>query len=550
SSNPIPALQARIGIAQGRGDDAEVGRLISQLQERMPQAVGPVMLEVDRLFARREEQQARRRMDRALAEEPEAMIELRRALRAMGGSSPLERYRLDGAQVIREFESSGRTYREPMVLVLDYTVHRVFADGSMLELTHNVFRLQSQEAVDAMGEFEVPEGAQLLTLQTVKADGRRLEPDEIAGKETISFASLAVGDYIEFEYLRPRGSAAGYPGGFVGERFYFQSFETPFDRSELTVVVPREIELTIDPRGPAPRTETREDDGTRVYQWRVRESRPLVQEPGSVASVEFLPSIYWGHGASWEQYVESLRDVLADRDVRDPAVERLVREIAGEGASPEARARRIYAWALREIDDSQDLFGQAAAMVAARSGNRTRALRYLLAIAGVPAELALVRSFTADSTRSELPDDDLYQNLLIRIRGDGGDPIWLSAGAQDAPFGYIPPPLAGMDALVLNEQAERATVTERSLEADLRRVEVEVALRGDGGARVTVVESYRGAGAVLWRNQLEEVPEAELERQFESGYVANLLPGSTLERLVISGREDPEGELVLRYEVE
>jgi len=75
-------------------------------------------------------------------------------------------------------------------------------------------------------------------------------------------------------------------------------------------------------------------------------------------------------------------------------------------------------------------------------------------------------------------------------------------------------------------------------------------LRPGGGARVAVVETFRGAGAVLWRNQLEEIPDNNMESQFESAYIANLLPGGQLTRLVISGREDPEAPLVLRYDVE
>lgn len=438
-----------------------------------------------------------------------------------------------------------------MLLALDYTVYRVFDDGSMLELTHNIFRLQSQEAVDAMGEFRVPDGAHMLTLQTIKRDGRRLEPDEIAGKETISFPSLSPGDYIEFEYVRPHAAPAGYPGGFVGDRFYFRNFETPFDISELTVVTPRDMELVVDPRGDAPATEERVEGSVRVYRWAVEESRPLVQEPGSIPSREFFPSIAWGRGASWDLYVESLRDVLADRDPRDPSAERLVHRILGsepERATLEQRAHRIYRWVLANIEDSDDVFGMAPSMLAARTGNRARILRYLLELAGLEADLVLARSFATDATRSELPDDDTYQNLLVRVSG-GPAPIWLYTAMRGAPFGYVPPLLAGMDALVLNEAAERVEIAQRDLQADLHTIEVDVELGRSGGARVSVVETFHGSGAVAWREQLEAIPDADLEQQFESAYVASLLGGGRLRRLNISGREDAERPLVLRYEV-
>ncbi|HHH29861.1 MAG TPA: DUF3857 domain-containing protein [Polyangiaceae bacterium] len=548
---PLNALQAELDIANSRDDQAEVGRLLTQLLERIPLSAPLVQREADRLLARGDREGALARLTAALEAEPEAMMDLRRGLRAIGGGSPLEAYRRDGTQVIRDLEASDRSYDEPMVLVFDYTVYRVFEDGSMLELTHNIYRLQSQEAVNAMGEFHVPENAQMLTLRTVKEDGTRLEPDEIAGKETISFPSLSPGDYIEFEYLRPRPAPAGYPGGFAGDRFYFQNFETPFDHSQLTVIVPRDVELMIDPRGPAPETQTSIEGETRVYRWAVQESRPLRQEPSAVSAREFFPSINWGHGATWDLYVESLRDVLADRNVIDPAAQRLVATIIGDDrrATVEQRAARLRSWVLENVENNADVFGLAPAMLAARAGNRTRVLHYLLRLAGIEAELALARSYAADATHAELPDDDTYQNLIVRMRGSDGW-RWLHAGAHGAPFDYIPPPLAGMDALLLDASAARVTVAERALEADLHSVDVDVLLRRDGGARVTVVETYRGAGAVSWRNQLEEVPDEHLEAQFESQYVANMLPGGELTRLVITGREDAEGPLVLRYDVQ
>lgn len=547
----LGTLRAELELATARGDEAAIGPLLERLRVHLPRSPDLVLQEADRILARGDAQAARAHLEAALVREPDSMAELRRPLRAIGGDSPLEPYRRDGAEVIRRLEASGRTYEEPMVLVLDYTVYRVFADGSMLELTHNIVRLSSQEAVDARGEFEVPEGAQMLTLRTVKADGTQLEPDEIAGKDTISFPSLAPGDYIEFEYVRARPPPAGYPGGFVGERFYFQSFETPFDHSELTVVVPRGVELEIDPRGPAPETATSDADGTRVYRWAVDESRPLTQEPESVAAREFLPSIYWGRGASWRDYVETLRDVLADRDVLDPAARRAVAEILGEAAdgTAEQRAERLYRWVLDNVEDTDDVFGLAPAMLAARNGNRARVLRYLFEIAGLEAQLVLARSYASDATRSTMADDDTYQHLLLRVRGTEGW-TWLHTGSRGAPFGYLPRALAGMDALVLDASAEEVTVAERALEEDLRTIEVDVALRRDGGARVSIVETQRGTFAVQWRNDLEEIPEDSLEQQFEAQYVASFLPGGELQRLVITGREDADAPIVLRYEVE
>ncbi len=81
-------------------------------------------------------------------------------------------------------------------------------------------------------------------------------------------------------------------------------------------------------------------------------------------------------------------------------------------------------------------------------------------------------------------------------------------------------------------------------------MEVDLDLNRDGGARLSVVETFHGSGAVLWREQLERIPEAQLEQQFESAYVASLVPGARLTRLTISGRENADQPVVLRYDVE
>jgi tetratricopeptide (TPR) repeat protein len=550
SSALFQRLDAELTLARGQSDDAAVDRLLAHLAELQPRSEAVAVMQADRMLAAGDAPAAQARISSALDERPDGAGHLWRLLRAVGGDFPLEPFRLDGAQVIRDFERSGRSYDGPKVLVLDYTVVYVCPDGSTLELTHNIIRLQSEEAVDQEGEFRPPDDAQLLTLRTVKADGRRLEPDEIQGKDTISMPNLAVGDYVEFEYVRAEPAPAGFPHGVVGDRFYFQSFEVPFDRSELTVILPESIRPSIDRRGPAPDAEETVENGRRVLRWRVLGSRPRPLEPGSVSAREYLPSVLWAHNATWDAYVESLRDLLADRDLRDPAHERLVREIVGRDGphTPEAIARRIYHWVIENIDDSPDPFGQAATMVHSRAGNRARVLVYLLRLAGLEAELALARSFANDRTPSEIADEETYSFFVVRMRGSHG-PLWLWTGARGAPFGFLPlePMIRGQEALVLSERAERTRVAAPDVESDRARIEVELRLDGEGGAHAEVTETFHGATAVAWRAQLDGVAAAQLEDAFARRYVAQIAGGARLTQLSITGRNEPDEPLVLRY---
>ncbi len=545
-------LDTELTLARGRGDHAAVGQLLGELETLMPQSFDVVMMQADLALSRGDRAAALSRLARAHVEEPESMADLFRIERAVLGESPLEPFRRDGAQVIREFEASGHHYEAPRVLVLDYTVTRLFPDGSVLELTHNIIHVQSDEAAEDESQFTPPEGAHLLTLRTVKADGTWLEPDAIGGLEHIELPNVAVGDYVEFEYIRAEPPPQAFSGGVVGSRFFFRNYETPFESSSLTLVAPADMEILVDPRGQAPTTERTEEGNLRVYRWAVHQSEPFSREPSSVSPTEFFPSINWGYHASWADYIASLRDVLVDREVRDPAAERLVREIVGtDGASTaEQKATRIYEWVMRQIEESSGaLFEQAATMVATRTGSRARVLLYLLHIAGIDADLALVRDFAGDSTESQLPEDETYGSLLVRMAGTDG-PVWIGTAQRGASFATLPPNLRGMDAMMLNVAAERTRVTMPPLETDLRTVEVDATIDADADARFDVSETFRGAGAALWRTQLESIPTANLESAFDEGYVSRILPGAHMTSLRITGREELDQPLVLHYEFE
>ncbi len=544
----LALMSSEIAVARGRGDDAAVGRILARMAELSPRSITPPIDIADRRMATGNLDGARQELHDAVTREPAALGELRMISRAIGGEFALSEFRLDGAAVIREFEASGHEYDEPEVLVLDYTVVRVFEDGSTLDLTHNIWRVQADEALDERGEFTPPPGAHMLTLHTIKADGRRLEADPIEGKDSISLPSLEPGDYVEYEYVTTGEPVHAFPGGFLGDRFYFRSFETPYDKSQLTMVMPRGMEPLVDPRGPAPTTEERLEDDLRILRWTARESRPIPAEPSSVSPKEYLPSINVGIRATWPSFVESLRDALADQDVHDPAARALVARVLGHArnARQRVKAERLYRWVLDNVENNNDVFGLAPSMLADRTGNRARLLQYLFGLAGVRSKLVIARTLAADATPTELPDPETYQHLLVMV-GEGDHAVFLSTVDRGAPFGYVPPQLRGEPALVLDASAGQVEIPNAEIGADRRSIEIELTVQRNGSATAEVVETFRGAPAIAWRRDLESIPAAMLEHRFEEGYVARIVPGATLSSLTVSGREDIEQPLVFTY---
>ncbi|HEX7476575.1 MAG TPA: DUF3857 domain-containing protein [Polyangiales bacterium] len=544
-------LLAGIALAKNRGDEASVSAKIAELRALHPRAYSAVIEQLDSLLGRGDNAMALAALDAALVAEPASMAGLYRLSPVLGGHHVLAAYRKDGRKAITDFEASGRSYDGPEVLVLDYMAARVFEDGSSLELVHTVQKVQSDESVNRLAEVEVPEGAQVLTLRAWKPDGRKLEADAIAGKDSVSLPNVAVGDYVEFEYLQANAPADGFPHGYLGERFYFKSFEVPFHHSQMVMILPKDMPYRVDPRGPAPKLEEKLDGALRVLNWQVDQSLPLVGEPNSVSAREFIPSIRLGVNATWPAMIESLRDALVDRDLYDPYYAQLVKQIVGEAAPSDyrLRAERLYDWVLANVENNNDVFSQAALMLRAKAGNRARVLHYLLGLAGVPSKLALARNFAGDSTESEMADADTYDHLLVRV-DVGEQQLWLFTVERWAPFGFMPPILRGQAALLLEPGAPRVTISQGLLGEDSRKFSLEVSLHADGSAHIDALEALHGSEAISWRTQLEKIPAPELRRRFEQDYVSRLFPGARLSSLQVTGREQNQPDLSLAYAIE
>ncbi|MCA9601169.1 MAG: hypothetical protein KC417_04040 [Myxococcales bacterium] len=540
--------EGALRIARGRGDVDGMRKAVDALAAEQRDVFDAARDKVDLALAAGEKDQAHKTLEAALARSAGRAPELYRVGSAVFHDHPLDAYRLDGATVIRDFVKSGRAYDQPKIMVLDYTVIRVFEDGSSAELTHNIWRAQSDEGVNDLGEYSVRDGAELYTLRTHKADGRVLEPDVIRGKETLSLPDLQPGDFVEAEYVRYLPPSALFPKGYQTWRFFFESPEEAFDRSEFTVVVPKGTDPVVDARGNAPKTERSVKGDTEVLHWLARESRPITPEPGSVSGKEFIASVQASHAASWQDLVDAYRDALADADQADPRAARLAMRIAGpEGEAPRMdRAKRLYDWVVDNIEQENDVYGSAAAMVNAKSGHRARVFHYLAGLAGIPSDLLVAKTLASDPSQGEVADAGEYGQVLVEIvDGDVRRPI--AVADRTMPFGYIPPMLRGQSALRITANAEALRLPAESAVSDLRRIAVQATVALHGSATFDVTETHRGATAIRWRNDLEQIAEATLRPRFGEAYVARLVPGAELQDLDIQELRNRDVPLVLHY---
>jgi len=415
----------------------------------------------------------------------------------------------------------------------------VFPHGAQMILTHQIVRVQSKDAIDRWGEVDVPAGAEILTLCTHKPDGTTREPEEIAGKETISAADLAIGDYVEWETLETRPPSDAFRPGFLGERFYFQSFDAPLDRSEYLLVTPRGMAVGLDRRAGAPAPETRADaDGTTVATFAATRVPQLHVERSSVPPIEYVPSVRVSSNVSWAGWARFLREQLYGTARSSPAVRELADTLATAVRAQKGDRARLAAaivhWVTENVEAGDDLRDPASHALARGRGNRTALVLALARELGVPVQPVLARSRTVAEAEAPAPAQELddFGDTLVRF-DLGGRAAYVDLRLRHAAFGYLPPGLDGASVLALSDaRVGRA----RSVgTADQRTVDMTIRLDEQGGGVASATEELTGWPALEWAELVDRMgaDRAKLRQDFEQRWLGVQFPGARLRDLEV-----------------
>jgi tetratricopeptide (TPR) repeat protein len=510
---------------------------------------------------------------------------LREAIELVDGMTELSPYRIDGRKVIAEFEAQKPEMPGTAARVLDYSTIWIHANGSARMLEHEILAIQSREGIQEQAE-QRPRGL-LLKIRTIKKDGRVLDPEIVSGKETVTMPHLEIGDYIETETITTlRGDGQGGQR-FEGPRWFFREEKIPYWRSEFITISPKNRPLDIETGGSVPKPDVSESGALVIRRWRVDHSPALPEEPASAPIQEFLPNVRIGWGINLKDTVARMIDAAADETPRDPRLTRdaeaIVRGESPAGTSPkkpekaekaekaegsplpattapardpepapgdattiEGKARRIYRWVLTNVEAGRETDGRRA--VKGRSGNRTEAFIFLCRLAGIEADVGIVRDRLAAPPTGPMSEAETFGALAVRLTTEHG-PRWMVVRDKFAPYGYMPSSLRGQPAIVLRPGGPRET-TPTGGSIDGVTHEGTVDLSADGSARLEIEQRYEGKLAILLRSALEQLPEARFKEAIESRLLPQSLPGARVVTVDVKNLARHDEPLVLHMKLE
>jgi len=470
--------------------------------------------------------------------------ELGDAVELVEGTTELEPYRIDGTKIVNAYETSGGEMEGNAARVLDYSTLWIHPDGSSRMLEHELIRIQSQEAIGKMAEQKVPEGL-LLKMRVIKKDGAILEPEFVAGKQTVTMPHLEIGDYIETESIANHAGDGQLGQRYLGPHWFFREADVAYWRSEFVVISPKDKPLTIETRGDVPPPAIRDDGPLVVRRWRVDRSPAAPEEPASAPIQEFLPSVRVAWGISLADHLQRLADVASDELPRDPRIVRIAEQMVAGETLEDQKARKVYRWVLANVEDGREADGRR--VVVGKTGNRAVAFIYLCRTLRIPVEMAVTKDKLSPPPLGPISEAEQFDDFIVRV--GGSKPQWLAVHDKFAPYGYMPAGLRGQPVYRLIPGTPSETTTAHGA-SDGIVYEGSGEIHGDGTAAIELAQTFLGQAAMGLRAGLEQLPPAQLHDAIEGKLLAQAIPGARLGKLAILNQSDLDQPIVMRMSIE
>jgi predicted Zn-dependent protease len=480
-------------------------------------------------------------------------LSLRRAVeRVKTGKEVLQDYAIDGKEAIAAYEAAPGEENSSAAYVLDAAAVQLFPGGTLVNRIHTIQKAVQLGGAQEIAEVNIPTGAQVLALRTIKKDGTVLEPEVIEGKEAISLPGVNVGDYVEVEYLLIEQSKAPAQPGFTASPFYFQITDMPNHRAVYTVVAPKGTGMRVDAHNmpPPPPPVTKGD--WEVFTHEVRRVKPHIPEPDVPwSNNEYLPFVIVGAGPTGnEQMIGVYSDTYYDKSRRTAEIEAFTRKVT-EGKKGIEAVRALHSAVMKRFPGRDVGLAQSAiSSIAQDRGSRLMMMKAGLESLGMTTRIAAIRPFTSDPTPYLFAADVLLAYPALRVQVSESETIWVDTSVRFGPFGRLPEsPLGGFTGYLLAEPGRpmETLKTPPWEEPPAKKVRLMLEVKPDGTLTGQGEEVYSGFEGANLADAFEAL-SAESRQQALQNAVARYFGGADLTMVKLEHPQEVGAPFTLRYE--
>lgn len=534
-----------------RKDYARAAKVLTDTLSRWPRHVATLKLLADTQLQLGLNDEATQTQKRALRVDGSDLSLRRNLERRLTGKELLEDHAISTAEALKAYQAAPGAEDVPSAYILDAAVVQAFEDGSMVDRIHIIQKALDQSGVSDVAEVNLPAGAQILSLRTLKPDGTVLEPESFEGKDSISLPGVQVGDYVEYEYLLAHPARGAAMPGFTAPSFYFQIAKQPNNWSTYKVIAPKGSGMSVDARRVQVEPVRTEADHE-VFFHEERRVPAFVPEPsGPPSGNEWLPYVTVGAGTLGnERVVDAYGDATLDNGQATFEVEQFAHAAARDKAGMDA-VRAVYSAVMEKLSGTDvGLAMSASQSVAQDRGSRLWLLKAALTVLGFEARLAAVRTFHADPQPYRFPNEQSLPYVCLRVTlPQTQEVVWLDPLVRFAPFGELPEvALGGREAYLLPDQDKplERTTTPAAEKKVTRHTVLKLALSDDGTLTGEGEEKYIGYAAAALSEALESLTVDQREQALQ-GALARYFGGAEMENLDLDVPRKVGAQVTVRY---
>jgi tetratricopeptide (TPR) repeat protein len=363
-------------------------------------------------------------------------------------------YRRDGREVAAK-TAAMRFSGGPSAILLNDRIVDIHPDGRRRVYVHTLTRVLNREGIERYGEVELPQGARLLELRTLKADGSALEPELTQQKQTITMPALAPGDVIEREFVIDQPD-------LHWNEFTFGSLDAPTVSARLIVITPdarrasgqggEAAESGVITQEEAQETPSlrllgknpvvrKQADGRLVRIWEQDDLRALPGEK-NLPEADLFPAVRLRlPDESLKRHALDCSEAMLEASTPGVRAVLLARSLTAGLSGELEKTHVIASWVQNHIEPDSHFdcaeLASAEDTLSSGSGSRSATFMALAQASGIDAGMVLARKLGAD----ELPERFAYP--LAEIHGAAGPSfaagsLFIDLETENAAFGALP----------------------------------------------------------------------------------------------------------------
>jgi len=538
----------RVLMAQRRFEDAL--KYLQALEAQWPYKASIHYFLADIFEALDKPQQALLARQQALRLMPYDLALQRLVQRALTGKELLEEFAVSTQDALKAYAESERAEASDAAYVLDTSVMRFFEDGSMIERTHIIEKAFSQRGVTRVAEVEIPPGAILLKLRTLKADGSILEPEYIEHKSSVSMPAVEPGDMVELEYLNSQPSRSLLYPGFSSPAFFYKIPFKPNHWARFSVLAPKTFKVQVDAhmmQTPSPKLQGDEF----VFMHEEKNLPAFEVDPLSPpAQMEWLPFVSVGANPGYEGFITAAADRSLELGQVSFEVEQFARKTTA-GKQGIAAVEALYKAVHTQVVDGNNAQVSAAATVGNERGSRFWLLYSALKSLGMDVRVVAATTVFSNPNPMLFPVPGNLGYWCLRVKLKGHPVLWLDTSTRFLPFATLPEYADGHMAYVMPEPGKPFEQVRLPTPAapSLRSFTFHLQLDAQGNLSGKGEESYVGFMAAKLTENFGKLSEEEQQFRVQDS-VSEQFAGASVDNIEIVPVKAPGEAFVVRYQLE